>query len=181
MLWGCKWCDIRFKVLFVELSTLKSSGNNMFKRVAGRKNFVKWGKKLIFDILKLIDIVGSSYVTKNSYFSNRLHRISKWRMEVRFSLFSVRFDVRSPIDSMWLNKQRRNTNFGLDNWPPDQNWNMRYHQYETGVPTRAIIIVNAVKVTKPSEGFLLQRIKYSGPASRAVDAIRYSVVVCVCF
>jgi len=58
---------------------------------------------------------------------------------------------------------------------------MRHHQYETGVPTRAIIIVNTVKVTKPSERFLLQRIKYSGPASRAVDAIRYSVVVCVCF
>jgi len=58
---------------------------------------------------------------------------------------------------------------------------MRYHQYETGVPTRAIIVVNAVKVTKSSEGFLLQRIKYSGPASRTVDAIGYSVVVCVCF
>jgi len=58
---------------------------------------------------------------------------------------------------------------------------MIYHQYETGVPTSTIIIVNAVKVTKPSEGFLLQRIKYSRPASRDVDAIRYSVVVCVCF
>jgi len=103
-------------------------------------------------------------------------------MKVRFSMFSVRFDVRSPIDSMWLNKQRRNTTtFRLDNWPPDQNLNTRYHQYETGVPTRTTIIVNAVKVTEPSEGILLHRIKYSGPASRAVDGIRYSVVVCVCF
>jgi len=36
----------------------------VFKRVTGSKNFVKLGGgKLIFDILKLIDIVGSSYMT----------------------------------------------------------------------------------------------------------------------
>jgi hypothetical protein len=80
-------------------------------------------KKLIFDIsktdrprgLKLRD--NKILLTINKY-TGLVNEGTK----VHFPLFSVHFDLESPIASIWLNKQTRNTtNFSLDNWSPDQN------------------------------------------------------------